>query len=148
MTCKNSKIDFVEEFFNQGLHSVVEKIILVLPLTTLLNCLKVNKRWEDIVRFYNNSKNSRFRQILDERKSLEWRKKKPRIFTLTLKEFNIVQINCHHIIGDEEEAFIAACINQAKVELFIYCIILWWEKFSRWYTPYSTLAKSSIFYLF
>ena len=122
MTRKESKINFVEEFYNRGLHSVLEKILLVLPLATLLNCLKVNKRWEDIVRFYNNSNNSRICQILDEKKSLEWRKKKPRIFTLTFEEFNIFQINCLHIIADEREAILAACINQTKVKLFPFCI--------------------------
>jgi hypothetical protein len=115
MTFKNSKINFIEEFYNQGFHSVLEKIILVLPLPTLLNCLKVNKRWEDIIRFYNDSKNTRIVKILDERISKEWRKKTPRIFTFTFEEFNIFQIKCHHIIGDEREAIIAANINQSKV---------------------------------
>jgi hypothetical protein len=115
MTCKNSKIDFLSEFFHKGFHSVLEKIILVLPLPTLLTCLKVNKRWEDIIRFYNDSKNSRIIKILDETKSKEWRKKKPQIFTFTFEEFNIFQIDCLHIIGDEREAIIAANIKQSKV---------------------------------
>jgi hypothetical protein len=115
MTCKNSKINFIEEFYNQGFHSVLENIILVLPLPTLLTCLKVNKRWEDIIRFYNGSKNSRIIKILDERKSKEWRKKNPRILTFTFEEFNIFQIDCLHIIGDEREAIIVANINQSKV---------------------------------
>ena len=128
MTCQNSKINFVDEFYNRELHSVVEKILLVLPLPTLLNCLKVNKRWEDIVRFYSDSKNSRIGQILDERKSLEWRKKKPRIFTLTFEEFNIFQINCLHIIGDERETVIAAFINGTKVYVFL-CIFMYFYIF-------------------
>ena len=123
MTCKNSKINFIEEFYNQGFHSVLEKIILVLPLPTLLNCLKVNKRWEDLIRFYNDSKNTRIVKILDERISKEWRKKTPRIFTFTFEEFNIFQIKCHHIIGDEREAIIAANINQSKVWLLVQHIL-------------------------
>jgi hypothetical protein len=54
MTCKNSKVDFFEEFYKRGLHTVLEKITLVLPLPALTQCIKVNKRWEDIVRFYND----------------------------------------------------------------------------------------------
>jgi hypothetical protein len=116
MTCKNSKIDFIEEFYNRGLHSVLENIIFVLPRPALFNCLKVSKVWEDIVRFYNNSKSSKICQILEHKTSNEWRKKKPQIFSVTFEEFNIFQINCLDIIGDKKEAIIAARINQSKVK--------------------------------
>ncbi len=118
MTCKNSKIDFFEEFNKRGLHTVLEKIILVLPLPALIDCIKVNKRWEEIVRFYNNSKNLKICQILEERKSKEWRRKKPRIMSINLEQFNIFQISCLHIIGDETEAIVASLINQTNVKLF------------------------------
>ncbi len=64
MTCEILKIDFVEEFYNREMHSVLEKIILILPLPTLINCLTVNKTWEEIVSFYNDSKNSRICHIV------------------------------------------------------------------------------------
>ena len=41
----------------------------------------------------------------------EWKKKNPAIFTLSLEQFNIFQVNCLHIIGDEHEVVIAALIN-------------------------------------
>ena len=132
MTCEISKIDFVEEFYNREMHSVLEKIILILPLPTLINCLKVNKTWEEIVSFYNDSKNSRICQILDDRKKKEWRAKKPRIFAFDLKKFNIFQIDVLHIIGDEREAVIVAHINHSKVQFFNYfihflnCFIILW----------------------
>ena len=116
MTCKNSKINFIEEFYNQGFHSVLEKIILVLPLPTLLNCLKVNKRWEDIIRFYNDSKNTRIVKILDERISKEWRKKTPRIFTFTFEEFNIFQIKCHHKLEMKERPSLLPTSTRARFD--------------------------------
>jgi hypothetical protein len=118
MTLKSSKIDFIEEFYSRGLNTILEKIILVLPLPTLIDCLKVSKRWEDIVRFYNDSKNSRIRQILDERMRKEWRKKNPRIFTFTFEKLNIFQIDCLHIIADESEAIVAVHVNATEVKLF------------------------------
>jgi hypothetical protein len=121
----NSNFNFIEELFSRELHSILEKIIFVLPLQALTTFLNVSDRWKDILRFYNDkSKNSRIRQILEVRKSREWRKKKPRVFKFNFEQFYIFQIDCLHITGDEREAVIAARINKTEVIFIFHTIII------------------------
>ena len=108
-------MDFIEECYNKGFHQILEKIILSLPPETVTSCFDVSDLWNEMIRFYHNSKIPRIVNIQEERKSKEWRKKSCRIFAIDLKDFDISSIRCFHIAGDEREAVVAAKINQSKV---------------------------------
>ena len=110
----NSRIDFIKEFYNRGLHNVLEEIVLRLPIRAILSCKGVNKYWHQIILFYHRSENPRIVKIQDERISEEWKKKTPIIYQLSLEQFQINQVSCFQIIGDEMQVIVAANINQTK----------------------------------
>jgi hypothetical protein len=111
---ENVKIDFIVEFYDQGLHSILERIVLRLPPRTILSCKEVNNNWRQIILFYHQAENTRIAKIQDQRISEEWKKKTPIIYKLSLEKFQINQVSCFQIIGDKIQIIIAANINQTK----------------------------------
>ena len=108
------KVDFLSELFRRGLHQILEDIILNLDLRTMLACQTVNHDWQKIVDFLLQSRNSKFLKVKEIKISQEWFKKKPMIFTVSMEKFNIDQIKCLHIIGDEHEVAVAANVNGTR----------------------------------
>jgi hypothetical protein len=111
MCVKTCEVDFFVELFNRGLHKLLQDIILTLDARSILACLEVSDDWCQIVRFYRDSKSLKFQRQRSIKIAQEWRKKNPVILTVTLEKFNIFQVDCLHIIGDEHEVAIAALVN-------------------------------------
>ncbi len=107
------------EFFNRGLHKLIEDIVLALDTRSVLACLGVSCYWYKIVTFYCGSKNTKFQYLQDLKIIEEWWKKTPVIYQISLENFNIVQIKCLHIISDGNEVAIAALINGTKAARII-----------------------------
>jgi len=108
------KSDFLVEFSNRGLNSVLEKIIFKLPPRSILACKEVNKAWHQIIIFYCQSSNPRIRKIREEQLEEEWKKKGPIIQKVSLESFGIFQVHCFHMIGDEDHLIVAANFNKTK----------------------------------
>jgi hypothetical protein len=120
MTVQESfKSDFLVEFSNRGLNSVLEKIIFKLPPRPLLACKEVNKAWRQIIIFYCQSSNPRIRKIRDDQLEEEWKKKGPIIQKVSLESFGIFQVHCFHMIGDEDHLIVAANVNETKTPKII-----------------------------
>ena len=111
---ENVKIDFIVEFYDQGLHSILERIVLRLPPRTILSCKEVNNNWRQIILFYHQAENTRIAKIQDQRISEEWKKKTPIIYKLSLEKFQINHVSCFQITGDKIQIIIAANINHTK----------------------------------
>ena len=115
MSCENRKrVDFFVELYNRGLHSIMEDLIMNLDLKSIFACQSVSEDWCNIVHFYMETKNTKFQKLNNVRIGHEWWKKNPVIYKMSLKKFNIDQLQCLHIIGDDNEVLIAANINGTK----------------------------------
>jgi hypothetical protein len=113
------KSDFLVEFSNRGLNSVLENIIFKLPPRSLLACKEVNKAWRQIIIFYCQSSNPRIRKIREDQLEEEWKKKGPIIQKVSLESFGIFQVHCFHMIGDEDHLIVAANVNETKTPKII-----------------------------
>ncbi len=100
--------DIIAVLFSQGLHLILEKVFLRMPIRALQTCLKVNSEWEQIVQYYLNNKtcNSRLLKIKNFRLGQEWIGKNPDIQSVTLAGYRIER--CFHILADSENIVIAA----------------------------------------
>ena len=58
----NAEADFILDLFTRGFHHVVEKIIMLLPLQSILHCKQVSQDWLNIVLYFHQSKVSRIVQ--------------------------------------------------------------------------------------
>ena len=111
---ENFQLDLLVEFFNLGLHNILEKIIFKLPPRSVLVCKEVNKVWNQIFLFYRQSNNSRIKKIKEKQLVEEWRKKGPIIQKISLESYGIFQVKCFHMIGDDAHLIVAANINETK----------------------------------
>ena len=117
---ENFQFDLLVEFFNRGLHSVVEEIIFKLPPRSVLACKEVNKVWNQIFLLYCQSNNSRIKKIKEKQLVEEWRKKGPIIQEISLKSFGIFEVKSFQMVGDDEHLVVAANINKTiKAKIII-----------------------------
>ena len=107
-------VDFFVEWFQRGLHSLIENLILNLDMRSISACQSASEKWCNVINFYLESKCTKFQKLKNIRISEEWQKKSPVVSKISLQEFNISNVNCFHIIGDVNEVAIAAKINRTN----------------------------------
>jgi hypothetical protein len=100
--------DIIAAWFNRGMHLILERVFLNMPIKSLQTCLSVNSEWQQIVQYYlsNQTCNSRLIRLREFRLAQEWLGKKPNLKTVILAGYRIDK--CFHILVDSRNIVIAA----------------------------------------
>ena len=72
-----SRRDFLIDCFERDMSHILEKIILILPKTAVLSCIKVSSGWKEMVLSFQRSELPRIQNILERRVNVEWTRRTP-----------------------------------------------------------------------
>ena len=100
--------DFYEQWFRSGLHHILERILLNLPVRTLLACTTTSKTWRKITNSFLKSVNPRMKRILEARITAEWNRAEPLLGTVTLC---VNYMSGLHMVADEHNVIIPALVT-------------------------------------
>ena len=113
--------DVISRWFLQSLHQVLERIILALPLRSILACRTVSKEWQNIVRYYHQSQVPRLLRMQEIRIHEEWIRKKPFVQPLQ-PSIEVQDVSGFDLVGDENNIFFAyresAIFSPVKIIIF------------------------------
>jgi len=98
--------DFLLTLFQRGLHQILEKIFLSLPLSSILLCQSVSSEWSEMISYYHNSENPRIQEILELRISKEWFEGRPVIESFPLAGVSSSCQDFQHIVTDDADVVV------------------------------------------
>ncbi len=100
--------DFLGLWFQSGLHHILERILMNLPVRTILACTKTSKTWCRIINFYFSSVSPRTERMLETRITAEWNLAEPLLGTLTLSDNYMTGL---HLVADEHHVAVSALVT-------------------------------------
>ena len=100
--------DIIAVWFSHGMHLILEKVFLNMPIKSLQTCLKVNSEWQQIIQYYLDTEtcNSRLIRMREFRLGQEWIGKNPDLRSVILAGYRIEK--CFHILTDNKNIVVAA----------------------------------------
>jgi hypothetical protein len=100
--------DFYDQWFRSGLHHILERILMNLPVRYLLACNTTSKTWYKITNFFLKSDNPRRKRIVENRITAEWNRAEPSLGTVTLCVNYMIGL---HMVADEHNVIIPALVT-------------------------------------
>ena len=115
--------DVISNFYKNGFHGILEKVILNLPLRTVQAFTEVNKTWSSMINFYQNTENSRLQLIREQMVDRNWQLGVPVLDIVNLPGVERYCHSLHHVVMDEEVVVVVGLYSKHPTdngELFIH----------------------------
>ena len=94
--------------FRSGLHHILERIFMDLPVRSILACTRTSKAWRRIINFYFKSASPRTERMLETRITAEWYLAEPLLGIVTLSNNYMIGL---HMVADKHHVAVPALVT-------------------------------------
>ena len=100
--------DIFALWFRSGLHHILERIFMDLPVRSILACTRTSMAWRRIINFYFKSVSPRTERMLETRITAEWYLAEPLLGIVTLSNNYMIGL---HMVADEHHVAVPALVT-------------------------------------